>query len=77
MPERSASVSFVDVPRPVLAPTGRNADQLGKVDPFVNCFRRQVEDVDEALIPDAQAQVLVKDADTLRQAGHDGFITPY
>jgi hypothetical protein len=43
------------------------------VNTFMDGLGRQAQDIDESLIPDAQAQFLVKDADALRHARDDGL----
>ncbi|MPN42228.1 hypothetical protein SDC9_189784 [bioreactor metagenome] len=54
----------------VFTALGGDADEVGEVRPFLDQIRRQGEQVDETLVPDAQLQVLVEDADALRQAGN-------
>jgi hypothetical protein len=58
----------LNIARSVLAAAGRNPDQRRKMRTFQNRLNGQAENIEETLVPDAQTQVFVKDADALRHA---------
>ena len=61
------------VARAVLPALSGYADQFGKADAFNHHLLWQAQYVDEALIPDAQTKVFVKNTDPLRQARNNGL----